>query len=258
MIVNSEEEKNILREGGLLLAEILNRLKEMVHPGIAADVLENEARRMIKDLKATPAFLGYTPKGAPRPYPSALCVSVNEEIVHGIPNERPKIILDGDIVTLDCGIVYEGLITDSAVSVIAGIGEKRDKELVQSVYEALMAGIDAAVVGAKIGDIGYAIEQVEKKYNVKAPNELGGHGVGRSVHEEPFVPNWGKKGKGETIVDGMVIAIEPMFSLGTREVVLRRDGYTYITKDGSKAAHAEHTILITNEGTEILTKHKNE
>jgi len=253
MIVKNEEEKEILRKGGVRLAAILEALKQMVTPGISTHLLEDRARALIKEAGGTPAFLGYTPQGSDRPYPSALCVSINEEIVHGIPNEHPVEIMNGDVVTLDCGLVYEGYITDAAVSLVAGKGSKKDHDLVSAVHEALEAGIGVARAGATTGDIGYAIDQIGNKYNVRAPLELGGHGVGKSVHEEPFVPNWGKKGEGAMLSDGMVIAIEPMFSLGTDEIMLADDGYTYMTKDGSKAAHAEHTVLITKEGAEVLT-----
>jgi len=253
MIAKNEEEREILREGGARLAGILEHLRRLVKPGVETRVLEDEARRIIKEVGATPAFLGYTPQGAGRPYPSALCVSINEEIVHGISNEGQKVIHNGDVVTLDCGIVYQGLITDSAVSVVAGKGSKMDYMLVQAVEEALKKAIEAAVAGATTGDVGYSVAQVGEKYSLRAPLELGGHGVGKKVHEDPFVPNWGKKGEGEKLVEGMVLAIEPMFSIGSNELILAEDGYTYITKDGSKTAHAEHTVLITLAEAEILT-----
>jgi methionyl aminopeptidase len=254
MIAKSDKEIKALREGGKHLARILAHLKDLAAPGVNTQTLEDEARKMIKESGGTPAFLGYTPKGSERPYPSALCVSINEEIVHGIPNENPKEIMEGDIVTLDCGLVYDGLITDSAVTVIAGSGSQREKELVNAAYEALDAAIKVAVAGNTTGDIGHEVEKIGKKYNLKAPLELGGHGVGKGVHEDPFIPNWGSLGKGEALREGMVLAIEPMFSLGSAEVILADDGYTYYTKDGSKTAHAEHTILITKDEAEILTK----
>jgi methionyl aminopeptidase len=254
MIAKSEMEIEALREGGKRLARILANLKDMVAPGVNTQTLEDEARRLIKEAGGTPAFLGYTPKGSERPYPSALCVSINEVIVHGIPNENEKEIFKGDIVTLDCGFVYEGLITDSAVTVIAGKGSQRVKELVNAVYEALEMAIKVAVPGNTTGDIGHEVEKIAKKYGLNAPLELGGHGVGKGVHEDPFIPNWGSPGKGDVLKEGMVLAIEPMFSLGNAEVILADDGYTYYTKDGSKTAHAEHTVLITKDEAEILTK----
>lgn len=254
MIAKSEKEIETLREGGKHLGGILSSLKDMVEPGVNTQTLEDEARKLIKESGGTPAFLGYTPEGAERPYPSALCVSVNEEIVHGISNENPKEILDGDIVTLDCGLVHGGLITDSAVTVIAGKGSEREEELVKAVYEALEMATKVAILGNTTGDIGHEVGKVGKKYKLNAPKELGGHGVGKSVHEDPFIPNWGKSGKGEVLKEGMVLAIEPMFSLGSAEVMLADDGYTYYVKDGSKTAHAEHTILITEGEAEILTK----
>lgn len=254
MIAHSSEEIAALREGGKRLGTMLQTLARMVRPGLSTEELENSARSLIAEGGDKAAFLDYKPRGAKRPYPAALCVSVNEEIVHGIPNEEPRKLQAGDVVTLDLGLVHKGLITDAAVCVIAGSADPEDERLVRCTQEALSAGIAAATVGHTIGHIGHAVEQVGNRYKYAFPYELGGHSVGKGVHEEPFIPNYGEPGEGERIVEGMVLAIEPMFMRGRSAIALARDGYTYCTKDGSRSAHAEHTILVTKDGPEILTK----
>jgi len=255
MIVKNEDERVKLREGGRRLATILQTLKNKVKAGVNAQELEDEAREMISEMGDTPAFLGYKPEGADRPFPAALCVSVNEEIVHGIPNEEPKIFAEGDLVTLDCGLIHEGFITDSAVSVSVGSHKENDR-LIQAAEEALMAGIEKAHSGNTLGDVGHAIAQVAKQYGYHYPRELGGHGVGAKVHEAPFVANYGTPGKGDRLREGQVIAIEPMLSLGSGAVDLAPDGYAYYTRDGSKTAHVEHTVIVGKDVAEIITSHK--
>ena len=253
MIVQNENERVTLREAGKKHAAILRNLAVMTVPGISTLELEEEARRLIEEAGGTPAFLNYKPHGARRPYPAALCVSINDAIVHGIPNETSVTIQEGDVVTLDCGITYQGFITDAAISVIAGAGSTEDKKLIAATQEALAAGIAQARAGNHIGDIGAAVEAVGEKYGYGSPRELGGHSVGRHVHEEPFVPNFGPAGTGEELVPGLVLAIEPMFMLGGSKVYLDKDGYTYRTKDGAKSAHVEHTVIVGKNGAEILT-----
>jgi len=254
MIVRTNEEYAALCEGGRRLANILRQLKAKVIPGVSTLDIEDEAKRLIAAHGDMPAFLGYTPSGSARPYPAAACVSINEEIVHGIPNEKPKIFRDGDVVSVDVGIIHQGLVTDAAVVAVAGKGSKEDHKLVRAVEEALREAILMVRAGGHVGDIGNAVERVAKKYGLGIPRELGGHGVGRSVHEEPFIPNWGRRGTGELLEKGMVLAIEPMFALGSGDVELAGDGYTYVTKDGSKTAQIEHTVLVTEKQAEILTK----
>lgn len=256
MIVRNEEDVRILREGGRRLGTMLQALKAFAGPGVSTQTLEEEARRMIKEYGDTAAFLNYTPEGARRAYPAALCVSINDAIVHGIPNEDAVTLQEGDVVTLDMGIVHEGLITDAAVSLIIGGGNADTRTMLQAAYEALDAGINAARPGNHMGDIGHAIEQIGRRYRLGSPQELGGHSVGLHVHEEPFVPNFGDPGAGPLLKEGMVLAIEPMFMLGKSAIKLDADGYTYRTKDGSASVHVEHTVLITKDGPEILTKAK--
>lgn len=246
-------EIEILREGGKRHAEILKALKDLVEPGVSTLILEEEALRLIAEYGDKPAFLGYTPAGAKRPYPASLCVSINEEIVHGIPNEAARILSDGDIVALDLGLVHEGLITDSAISVGVGVIDDEARELLKVTKMALDAGIAAALPGNTIGDIGFAINEVVKKTKFSLAEDLAGHGVGYAVHEDPFVPNRGREGEGERLVPGMVIAIEPMVNTGKGSIKTMKDGYTIVTRDGSRSAHFEHTIAITSEGNIVLT-----
>mgnify|MGYP001570994846 CR=1 FL=1 len=251
--IKKKEDIAILREGGKRHAVILRELANMVCPGISASELNNYADKLIAENGDKSAFLNYKPKGAIRAYPASLCVSINDEVVHGIPNEDNKILKEGDIVTLDLGLNHKGLFTDMAVTVPVGIISPELGKLLRITKEALMAGIKAAKGGKRIGDISVAIERFAITNNYGIVKELAGHGVGYDVHEDPFVPNYGEAGKGELLKLGMVIAIEPMFNLGTRKVVLDDDGYTYRTADGKPSAHFEHTVLITKGNAEILT-----
>lgn len=243
-----------MHEGGRRHAEILRALAEMVAPGVSTLILEEEALRLIKAHGDKPAFLNYSPAGAQRPFPAALCVSVNEEIVHGIPNEAERILEQGDIVSLDLGLIHNGLITDSAITVPVGAIDDESRRLLDVAKRALEAGIKAARPGSHIGDIGAAINKVVEGTGFSLANDLAGHGVGYSVHEDPFVPNVGIEGDGEELVPGMVIAIEPMVNVGGPDIADTDDGYTIITADGSRSAHFEHTIAITEKGNIVLTQ----
>ncbi len=252
--IKTQEEIEILKEGGKRHAFILQEIAKKVAPGISTKELDDFASELIKEGGDKAAFLNYTPRGAKRPYPASLCVSVNNEIVHGIPNEDPLILQDGDVVTLDLGLVHKGMITDSAITVGVGNILEEDRKMIEHCKEALALGIKVARGGARVGDIGYAIESFIKPLGYGLCEGLAGHGVGYKVHEDPFVPNQGRKGTGEVLKPGMVIAIEPMITLGTSKIVLAKDGYTYKTADGSNAAHCEHTIAITEMDPIILTK----
>jgi methionyl aminopeptidase len=254
MIAQTQKEIEDLRQAGKYLAEVLHELSEMVAPGVSTATLDQEAEKAIRSRGAVPAFLGYKPDGAEVPFPAVLCVSINEEIVHGIPHES-KVLMDGDIVTLDLGLSYEGFFVDSAVTLPVGDVSSEDEELMLATREALDASIAAVQAGGHLGDIGAAVEEVAKRRKFAIVEDLGGHAVGKAVHEQPFIANYGKKGKGEKIVEGMVLALEPMFSLGSPRIVLdEEDQWTYRTADGSRSAHFEHTILVTKDGVEILTK----
>lgn len=252
--IKKKEDIAILREGGKRHAEILRELASLVRPGLDVRTLEDRARELIAAGGDRSAFLNYQPAGATRPYPAALCVSINDEVVHGIPNERQKILHEGDIVSLDLGLVHKGMITDAAITVPVGDISGERAELLAVTERALSAGIKAAKGGAHVGDIGNAVERVAVSHGYGVVEELSGHGVGYHVHEDPYVPNFGDPGKGEVLKPGMVIAIEPMFNLGGKEIVMDDDGYTFRTADGSPSAHFEHTVVITKSGAEILTK----
>ena len=244
----------LLREAGKRLAYVLQEVGKATVPGVSTKTLDDLAEKLIRDGGDIPSLIGYTPHGAKREYPATICISINEEVVHGIPNENPKIIKEGDIVGLDCVLTHKGVFVDAAISVVAGKGDAAAKELFSATKEALAAGIAAARGGNHVGDISAAIEAVGVKRGYGIVYELGGHGVGNSVHDEPYIPNVGDAGTGAQLLPGIVIAIEPMFTEGTPKVKLLSDGYTFVTRDGSRSAHFEHTILVTDGAPEILTK----
>lgn len=251
--LKSKEEIDILREGGKRNAEILRTLSAMVRPGLSVLELENEARRLLKESGDASATLGYTPLGHRRAFPAAICVSVNEEIVHGIPNENPRTLEEGDIVTVDLSMVHKGLYTDSAITVAVGEVDETSAKLIRDTKAALMRGIEAARPGNRVGDIGEAISDFVETTGFSIAEDLAGHGLGYKLHEDPFVPNVGRSGQGERLVPGMVIAIEPMLCVGSGRIKSLSDGYTIVTRDGSRSAHFEHTIAITEKGNIILT-----
>lgn len=245
-----------MREGGKIHARILKEVAKKVKPGVKTDALNTYAEQLIDEAGCTASFLGYQPYDAKKPYPAALCVSINEEIVHGIPNEGGgRILFEGDIVSLDMGLTYQGFVTDAALTVPVGKISKEAAELIQATREALDRAITAMRLRGHIGDIGDAIMQVAKKHGFGIIEGLSGHGVGYSVHEEPYVPNKAKRGEGPELRAGLVIAIEPMFSLGSRDIKKLSDGYTFITRDKSLSAHFEHTVAVGYDGKiEVLTK----
>lgn len=255
MIAKTQEEIEILREGGRRLARHVRMLSEMVAPGITGHELEQRAREMVEAEGDTMAFADYPSGKKGEKFPGGLCYSVNDIIVHAPAAGDYRPIEEGDVVCLDFGIKHRGLITDHAVTVIAGSALNADDErLVRGVFEALRLGIAQAKVGNTTGDIGYAVERFAKKEGFGYPKNLSGHGVGKEVHEAPYVPNFGAPGSGEKLVEGLVIAIEPMFTLGSGELYVDKDNFSYRTKDGSRSAHAEHTIIVTKDGPEVLTK----
>jgi methionyl aminopeptidase len=252
--LKTREDIEILREGGKRHAFILNELSKMVAPGVTTKAIDDEAARLIAEGGDTAAFLNYKPYGAKRPFPASLCVSVNDAVVHGIPNEAPYILKEGDIVTLDLGLVHKGLITDMATTLPVGKIDAEATELLRATKHALSLGIAAAKGGNTTGHIGEAIELYIGPMGYGIVEELAGHGVGYKVHEDPYVPNYGIAGEGDPLIPGMVIAIEPIINEGTEKIRLDKDGYTYRTKDGKRSAHFEHTIVITEKGCEVLTQ----
>jgi methionyl aminopeptidase len=253
MIITTAEERASLIEGGARLAAILRELSAMVAPGVSTEALDDRAEALIREGGDEPSLIGYTPEGAARPYPATLCVSVNDEVVHGIPNESPKLLKEGDIVGLDLVLTHEGIFVDAALTVPVGQVSAESVKLMRATQEALAAGIAAARPGARLGDLGAAIQHEIERAGFSAVRELGGHGVGAAVHEEPFIGNVGQRGTGEELVEGMVLALEPIAAAGKAAVSLAPDGYTFRTKDGSRSAHFEHTILIEKDGARIIT-----
>ncbi len=254
MTVKTNKEIATLREGGKRLAEVLRILSVAAKEGVTTVTLDQLAREEIEKRGCRPAFLHYTPGGATRPYPATLCTSINNEVVHGVPNENPRTLKNGDIIALDLGLVHEGLIVDAAITVGIGTIDAKARKLIATAKKALAAGIGEATIGKHIGDISAAIGATIEKPGFRAANELGGHGVGNRVHEEPFIPNWGMRGTGELLVEGMVLALEPIVNEGTSHIRQLEDGYTIVTRDGKRSAHFEHTILVTKKGPEILTR----
>ncbi len=245
--VKTKSEIAAMRESGRLLATVLQALKPKVQPGISTKKLADLAARELKALGGEPAFKGY------QGFPDVICVSLNDEVVHGIPSPA-RIIAEGDIVGLDFGVAYRGMITDSAISVIAGKPkQKGHRDLLQRTEKALQIGIDAVHDRVRTGDIGSAVESYLKQYPYGIVRDMVGHGVGHGVHEDPNIPNYGQPGTGPWLDKGMTIAIEPMVTLGTEQVYIAPDGWTVKTLDGKWAAHFEHTVLITGSGAEILT-----
>jgi methionyl aminopeptidase len=253
IIIKTPEEIKILREGGKRLAMILHKVKEKVAPGVSTKELDTYAEELIKEGGDSPAFLNYQPEGANIPFPASLCVSVNDEVVHGIPS-KDRILEEGDIVSIDLGLKHGGLYTDMAMTVPVGTISASSVKLLKVTEQALQVGIESAQAGFTVGDIGHAIESFVQPHRYSIVEVLSGHGVGRHIHEDPYIPNFGKPNKGAKLVPGMVIAIEPMLNNGTKNVKIDKDEYTFRTADGKRSAHFEHTILITEKGPEILTK----
>lgn len=246
--IKTAAEQAAIRESGRMLATVLQATKKATQIGMTTRDLAVVAKKELQALGGQPAFLGY------QGFPDVICISVNEEVVHGIPGDR--VVADGDVVSLDFGVRYKGMITDAAISFIAG--ERRDPavvKLLQATEISLQAGLDVVHNGIHTGTIGSAVEQVLKKGKYGNVRDLVGHGVGHDIHEEPNIPNYGRAGSGYRLDAGMTVAIEPMATLGTHRVYVdEADGWTVKTADGSISAHFEHTILVTQDGCEILTQ----
>ena len=246
--VKTAAEITAMRESGRMLATVLQKLVEQVKPGMSTQDLDDIAVAELAKLGGKPAFLGY------QGFPATLCVSLNNQVVHGIPDAR-CIIEEGDILSMDYGVIYKGMITDAARSIVVGKAKQpRHQELVDRTEQALIAGIGAVHDQVRTGDIGAAVQAVLDKYKYGIVRDLVGHGVGHELHEDPNVPNYGRKNTGPWLSAGMTIAIEPMSTLGTDKVYVADDGWTILTADDSYSAHFEHTVLITEDGAEILTE----
>jgi len=249
--IKTTEEIEIMAEGGARLARILNALAKEVRPGMETRVFDKMTRELIKKEGARTAFLNYRPNPADKPFPAAICVSVNEVVVHGCPGDY--VIKEGDLVKLDLGIVYRGYFSDSAVTVPAGKTDARSEKLMEATKAALHKAIALARKGSTLGDLGFVIQNEAKKNGFSVAHSLTGHGIGQDLHEDPTVFNTGRKGQGEELRPGMVLAIEPMFIIGKGEVEELPDG-SFVSVDGTRSAHFEHTVAITEKGPKILTK----
>jgi len=238
-----------MRAAGAILADILEVLRAELRPGVSTGELDEIAARMIRDAGAVSSFMGY---GSNPPFPGVICASINDEVVHGIPSPR-RLIADGDLVSIDIGCIVDGWHADCARTWIVGEVPREVSDLVDATRRGMEAGIAAAVPGNRLGDVGHAIESVahERGYGIVRP--FVGHGIGRSMHEEPQVANYGRPGTGLLIEAGMCFAIEPMFNLGGDEVFVEDDGWTVRTADGGLSAHFENTISVTDAGPELLT-----
>lgn len=251
--IKTKEEIETLKEGGRILAEVLRELAKLAKPGVSTGFLDQKAREMILVRGGEPAFLNYHPAFSERPYPFTLCASLNEVVVHGLPSER-IILKDGDILKLDLGVKYKNLFTDSAVTVGMGNITSDKMKLIEVTKASLNLALDQVKPGNYIGDIGRAVEGLAKSNGFSVIRVLVGHGVGYAVHEEPNIPNYEEKDRGSRIKTGMVLAIEPMLTMGGAEVRLASDGFGYETVDESLSAHFEHTVAVTEEGNIVLTK----
>ena len=243
--LKSKSDLAMLRESGRILAEVIFELEKSVVPGITTAEIDRVAEELISRRKVVPAFKGY------RGFPAVSCVSVNEEIVHGIPGSR--IIKDGDNVSIDLGVNYRGYFSDAAVTVIAGTPLPDMARLVGVTRQALYEGIKAAMVGCRLGDVSHAIQKFVERNGFSVVREFVGHGIGRQLHEEPEVPNYGMPGRGPLLKEGMVLAIEPMVNIGTWRSEILDNGWTAVTGDRLPSAHFEHTVAVTDQGPEILT-----
>ncbi|MAR39389.1 MAG: type I methionyl aminopeptidase [Flavobacteriales bacterium] len=241
----SEDEIDLIRESSLLVAKTHAEISALIKPGVTTLQLDKIAEEFIRDNGGVPAFKGY---GG---FPNTLCASLNEQVVHGIPNDNP--LNEGDIISMDCGVVMNGYFGDSAYTYEVGEVSEEVKSLLIRTKESLYKGIEQAVSGNRVGDIGFAIQKYVEQFGYGVVREMVGHGVGENLHEEPQVPNYGQRGRGIILKEGLVIAIEPMINLGTRRIKQLSDGWTIITADKKYSAHFEHTVVVRKGKAEVLS-----
>ena len=244
--IKNTQEIGVMREGGGILGLILHELGKMIVPGVATQELNEKAEQLMSKFEVKASFKGY------RGYPASICTSVNEEVVHGIPGPRP--LLEGDIITIDCGVFYKGFHTDSAITRGVGQISSEKQKFIATAEKALFKAIKAIRPGIRIKVISGIIQNTVEKNGYSAVRDLVGHGVGQSLHEDPQIPNFVDSDPGPMLQPGMTLAIEPIINMGSYEVKVRRDGWTFVTRDGSPSAQVEHTIAVTEKGAEILTK----
>ncbi len=246
IVCKSDAELRRMRAATRVVAEVLQALREMVRPGVTTADLDQAAEARIRAAGGVPSFKGY------HGFPATLCTSVNEQVIHGIPSPQVK-LREGDIVSIDVGVLLDGFHGDAAITVPVGRIDPKADELLRVTEESLYAGIDKARVGGRVSDIGHAVQRHVEAHGFSVVREFVGHGVGAALHEEPQVPNYGQPGRGPRLADGMVLAIEPMVAMGRAAVRVLGDGWTAVTQDGSLAAHFEHTVAVTTDGPVILT-----
>jgi methionyl aminopeptidase len=244
----TREEIELMRESALLVSKTLGMLAAEIKPGVSPLELDKKAEAFIRDHGGIPAFLGLYD------FPNTLCTSVNEQVVHGIPTKKP--LQEGDIISVDCGVLMNGWYGDHAYTFQVGEVKPEVKKLLDVTLESLYKGIAACVAGKRIGDVSYAIQQHAEKHYYGVVQELVGHGIGKSMHEDPQVPNYGKQGRGKVIQEGLVIAIEPMINMGSRHIRQLKDGWSIVTRDGLPSAHFEHDVAVVNGQPEILSTFK--
>ncbi len=244
--IKNANEVDILRKAGKILSSIVTQLQSSLTSGISTKDIDLKAEELIRKNKVMPAFKGY------RGFPGVACISVNEEVVHGIPGKR--IVKDGDIVSLDIGIIHEGYYSDTAVTVPVGKIDPQVQRLLDVAQASLYRGIEQARPGLRLSDISFAVQSFVEMHGFSVVRDFVGHGIGKQLHEDPEIPNYGPPGQGPVLAEGMVFAIEPMVNVGTHRTRILNDGWTVVTEDGKPSAHFEHTIVITSQGPEILTQ----
>lgn len=244
--LKTERELGIMREAGRIVAEALHELRTWVCPGVSTAELDRQVEDLIIRRGARPAFKGY------QGFPASICASINNEVVHGIPG--PRTLVSGDIISIDVGVALNGYFGDAAITLPVGEVDVQSRRLLAATEAALMAGINQCQVGARLGDVGHAVQMTAEAEGFSVVKDYVGHGIGREMHEEPQVPNFGRAGRGLKLSPGLVLAIEPMVNMGASEVTVLADGWTVVTADGSRSAHFEHSVAITEHGPEILTK----
>ena len=250
IILKTEDEIELLRQSNLLVGRTLAEVAKLIQPGVTTKQLDKVAEEFIRDNGAEPTFKGFpNPYGGP--FPASICTSVNDQVVHGIPNDTP--LQEGDIVSVDCGTYMNGFCGDSCYTFCVGEVKPEILNLLKTTKESLYKGIEAAVHGKRLGDIGYAVQTHSEAQGYGVVREFTGHGIGKEMHEEPYVPNYGRRGTGTLLKKGMCIAIEPMITQGNRNVYLDRDNWTVKTRDGQWAAHYEHTIAVGLGQADILS-----
>ena len=253
--IKTSKQIELIAESGRFLHEIILEMVALAKPGVSTQEIDNLARKLCKEHKVKPGFFGYGVAG--KKYPAVSCLSVNDAIVHAIPTDRP--LQDGDVLGIDLGVLYKGWNSDSAVTVIVTDGKlpitnyQLQMKLIEVTKQSMYLGIKQAVPGNHVGDIGHAVQTYVESHGFGVVRDLVGHGIGKELHEEPRIPNFGKPGDGPVLQEGMVICIEPMVTAGDWHLVIDNDSWTYRTKDGSLGAHFEHTIAVTKTGAEILT-----